>query len=141
MLGVVGIVTLRMLTRRLPQWSAPWLQAPLIGVVIYAPVVVAGMFSPGTPWLDLAIGAGITGIFVVMIVRFGLLATTAALATHFILLRAPLTTDFSSWRGPLGLWYLAAIALFGFGAVYVGRTGARSRFSRSGVTSSARIES
>jgi serine/threonine-protein kinase len=117
MLGMVGLVVLRMLLRS-------WWLAAFVGLLIYEPVVVAGMFPPGTPRLDLAIGAGITGMFIVMIIRFGLLATVAGLTTHFILLRAPLTTDFNSWRGPIGLWYLGAVALLGFGAAYVARSSA-----------------
>ncbi len=49
--------------------------------------------------------------------------TMAALATHFVLLRAPLTLDLASWRGPLGLWFVGLIALAGFGAVYIARHG------------------
>jgi tRNA A-37 threonylcarbamoyl transferase component Bud32 len=119
MLGMVGIVALRMLFQRVVRG---WWAASLAALVIYAPVVVAGMFPQGTPRLDLAIGGAITATFILMIVRFGLLATVAALTTHFIMLRAPLTTDFTGWRGSLGLWYLAAVALLGFGAAYVART-------------------
>jgi hypothetical protein len=50
-----------------------------------------------------------------------LLATIAALATHFVLLRAPATLDVGSWRGPIGLWFLAVVAVAGFGAIYVAR--------------------
>ena len=95
MLGMVGLVALRMLLRN-------WWLAALAGLIIYEPVVVQGMFPPGTPRLDLAIGAAITGMFILMIIRFGLLATVATLTTHFILLRAPLTTEFAIWRGPSG---------------------------------------
>jgi len=95
-------------------------------VVIFTPVALSGMFRPGTPVLDLFIGAGIITIFVVTIVRFGLLATIAALATHFILLRAPLTLQLSSWRAPIALWFLATIAVAGFGAVYLARCGKQS---------------
>ncbi|HSC29254.1 MAG TPA: serine/threonine-protein kinase, partial [Vicinamibacterales bacterium] len=114
MLGVVGIVALLIVTRR------RWLAAA-IGVVCYTPVALSGMFPPGTPWLDIAVGAGIIGIFILVIIRFGLLATAAALTTHFVLLRAPITTDFASWRGSLGLWHLGLVALFGLGACYVAR--------------------
>jgi hypothetical protein len=83
------------------------------------------MFPEGTPRLDLAIGAGIIAILIAVILRYGLLASVAALATHFVLLRAPLTTDFTSWRGPIGLWYLAVIAGAGALASYVAAHGAR----------------
>jgi hypothetical protein len=116
MLAVVGIVALLMLLKN------RWLAAAA-GVVIYTPVVIDGMFPPGTPMLDLAIGAGIISILIGVILRFGLLATVAAMATHFILLRAPLTTELSSWRGSAGLWYLAVVAGAGLTACYVARTG------------------
>jgi hypothetical protein len=125
MLGMVGLVALRMLLRN-------WWLAALAGLIIYEPVVVSGMFSPGTPRLDLAIGAVITGMFILMIIRFGLLATVATLTTHFILLRAPLTTEFGSWRGPLVLWYLGVVIALGFGAAYIARTGGKSQLARFG---------
>ena len=74
--------------------------------MLFTPVAVNGMFIPGTPLLDLASAALIIAVFVAMIARVGLLATIAALATHFMLLRAPLTTDLSSWRatGAASTW-------------------------------------
>jgi tRNA A-37 threonylcarbamoyl transferase component Bud32 len=130
MLGVVGIVALLMVLKR------AWLAAP-IGVLIYTPVVIANMFPAGTPRLDLAIGAGIISILIGVIIRFGLLASIAALATHFILLRAPLTTDLSTWRGSLALWYLGFFVLVGFGAAYVARSATLPRLENvSRVTAS-----
>jgi len=120
MLAVVGIVALLILLKR------EWL-ATLAGVAIFTPVALSGMFRPGTPVLDMIIGTGIITIFVLTIVRVGLLATMAALATHFILLRAPLTLELASWRAPLGLWFVGLIALAGFGAVYVARRGGDPR--------------
>jgi len=116
MLGVVGIVALALLCRR--QWIAA-----VAGMIAYLPVVVSGMFPDGTPRLDLAIGLAISAVFVSAILRFGLLATIAALATHFILLRAPITTELASWRGSLGLWFVGVIAAAGFGACYIARNG------------------
>jgi serine/threonine-protein kinase len=116
MLGVVGIVALLHWLKR------PWLAA-IAAIVCFTPVVIAGMFPPGTPVLDVLIGASICAAFVVIIVRFGLLATMAALATHFVLLRAPLTTEFASWRGPAGLWFLGTVAVLGLGACYLARAG------------------
>jgi hypothetical protein len=84
MLGTVGIVAFRMLLGR--AWAAL-----LAGIVIYTPVALNGMYMPGTPLLDLTIGAIIISIVVVVIVRFGLLAAAATLAAHFVL-TAPITT-------------------------------------------------
>jgi hypothetical protein len=115
MLGVVGIVALVLLLRH------TWLAA-LIGVVLFLPAITSGMFPDGTPRLDLAVGLGIGAIFVMAILHAGLLATVAALATHFILLRAPITTDFSSWRASAGLWHVGVVAVVGLGACYLART-------------------
>jgi hypothetical protein len=123
MLGVVGLVALLHWLKR------PWLAAAA-ATICFTPVVIAGMFPPGTPVLDLVIGASICATFVITIARFGLLATMAALATHFVLLRAPLTTDVASWRGPIGLWFLGTVALLGLGACYLARAGAPARVAR-----------
>jgi len=116
MLAVVGIVAFLIWFKR------EWLAA-LVGILVFTPVALSGMFRPGTPVLDLIVGTGIITIFVVTIIRFGLLATIGALATHFILLRAPLTLDLSSWRGSIGLLFLGVVAAAGFGAVYIARQG------------------
>jgi serine/threonine-protein kinase len=120
MLAVVGILALTLLLRR------RWLAA-VAGMICFLPVVVQGMFPPGTPVLDLAIGFAIIAILVGVIVHVGLLATIAALATHFILLRAPLTSDLASWRGSAALWHISIIALAGLGACFLakGSGGAR----------------
>jgi len=116
MLATVGVVALLMLLKR------AWL-AGLAAAVIFTPVVLDGMFPDGTPLLDLAIGFGIITVLIVVILRFGLLASVAALMTHFVLLRAPLTTQLGDWRGAAALWYLGVIAVAGLGAVYVARAG------------------
>jgi serine/threonine protein kinase len=115
MLGTVGLAALVMLLKR---------RALAVGaaIICFTPVAVNGMFNPGYPLLALALGAGIIVIFVVVIVRGGLLAAIVALTTHFILLRAPLTTNLSAWWAPIGLWYLVAIAALGLAACYVARS-------------------
>jgi hypothetical protein len=116
MLGVVGVVGFGLALRR------RWLAA-LAAIVFFTPVALNGMFPPGTPRLDLAIGGGIIAIFVLVIIRAGLLSAAAALFTHFILLRAPITLDLSSWRAPYGLWYVGVVAGLGLGACYIARKG------------------
>jgi hypothetical protein len=49
----------------------------------------------------------------------GLLATVVTLMTHFLLLRAPLTTDLASWRATASLAYLAAVLAIGLGGCYL----------------------
>jgi serine/threonine-protein kinase len=115
MLGTVGLTTFVILFKRR-------FLAITAAILCFTPVAVSGMFNPGYPMLALAIGAAIIVIFVVVIVRVGLLGAIAALATHFILLRAPLTTDLSTWWGPIGVWSIAMVAAIGFGACYIARS-------------------
>jgi serine/threonine protein kinase len=117
MLAVVGVVTLLILLRR------KWL-AHIVSSAIFVWVVISGMFPAGTPVLDVAIGLGIIAIWTGVILYAGLLSTVAALAVHFVLLRAPITTDFSSWRGTPGVTYLLLVGGAGLLAAYFAwRTG------------------
>jgi len=85
------------------------------------------MFNPGWPLLDFVSGLIITTIFVVTIGWGGLLATIAALATHFLLLRAPLTADVSSWRLSAGMVYVVTLIAIGVGGAWIAsRTAPRS---------------
>ena len=102
MIATFGIVLLLNLLRRL------WLAA-VAAILCYTPVVVSGMFMPGTPILDVVLGVIIITIFVGVIIRFGLLASVAAISTHFVLLSSPLTTHLGSWRGGVSLWVLGLI--------------------------------
>ena len=89
--------------------------------MIFVWPVIQGMFSPGTPLLDLAIGIGIIAIYTAVILRWGLLATIVALFTHFVLLRAPLTTDLNSWRATAGLTYTMTLAGLGLLGAWLAR--------------------
>ena len=114
MLAVGGIVALLMLLKR------GWL-ALLAGSFIFVWVVIEGMFPAGTPLMDLAIGLGIIGIYNGVILRWGLLATIIALFTHFMLLRAPLTTDLGSWRATASLTYTFTLAGLGLLGAWLAR--------------------
>jgi hypothetical protein len=124
MLGIGGFVAFRIVTRRV--WAAA-----LIAIAVFAPVVINGMFSPASPFVDLALGLIITATFVAVIGWAGLLATIATLATHFVLLRAPLTTDLSAWWATTGLIYLSAVLMLGLAGSYLAarRAPARVRFA------------
>jgi tRNA A-37 threonylcarbamoyl transferase component Bud32 len=115
MLGTVGIAALLILLKR------TWL-AVVATVIWFTPVVVQGMFNPGYPVFQIVLGVAIISIFIGVVIRFGLLAAIAALATHFILLSAPLTADFNTWRGPVSLWHVAVIAAAGAFACYAARS-------------------
>ncbi len=112
MLCVCGLVALMIPLKR--KWAAH-----IAGSLLFVWAVVAGMFNPGTPVLDFVIGMGIISIFIGVILHAGLLSTIAALTTHFMLLRAPLTTDLSSWRATAGLTYLVILAGTGLAAAYL----------------------
>jgi hypothetical protein len=114
MLAVCGVVAILIFVKR------KWL-AQVIASLVFVWVVISGMFPAGTPILDLIIGLGIIGIWTGVILHAGLLATVAALSTHFVLLRAPITTDFSSWRATPGIAYLLVIAGAGLAAAYIAR--------------------
>lgn len=111
MLAVVGVVTLLILVRR--KWAAH-----LASSVIFVWVVIAGMFPGGTPVLDVVIGLGIISIWTGVILYAGLLSTIAALATHFMLLRAPMTIDIGHWRGTPTIVYLLLVGGAGVAAAY-----------------------
>jgi serine/threonine-protein kinase len=112
MLGLGGLVALR-------TWLKNRWIAAAVAVVCYAGVVMNDMFTPGAPVADLVIGILITSAFVGVLGWAGLLTSIAALATHFILLRAPLTSDFSSWRAASGMVFLGAVLLLGLGGCYL----------------------
>jgi serine/threonine-protein kinase len=120
LLATAGVVALALVLRH-----------PALGflaaVVLFTPAVISGMFPGTTPRLDLAIGAGIISIYIAVILRAGLLAAFAALFTHFILLRAPITIDFSSWHATPGLWLIAVVLTAGLGACYLARFGRGDR--------------
>ena len=112
LLGLGGFVALRIWLKH------RWLAAA-VAIVLYAGVVMNGMFSPGSPAADLIVGLLITTAFVALICWAGLLTAIATLAVHFILLRAPLTTDAGSWRFEPTLVALGAVLLLGLGGCYV----------------------
>jgi len=112
MLGMGGFVALRILLKR--RWAAA-----VVATICFVWVVLEGMFSPGIPALDFIMGLIITAMFVAVIGWGGLLATVVTVMTHFLLLRAPLTTDLASWRATAGLVYLAAVLGIGFWGCYL----------------------
>jgi hypothetical protein len=116
MLGVAGVVGFVLLIRNRAV-------AMLAAITCFTPVVINGMFPGSTPWLDIAIGACIITIFILTIVRAGLLSAIAALFTHFVQLRAPITSDFSNWHATIGIWHLGVVLAAGLGACYYARNG------------------
>ena len=107
-----GFVAFRILLKR------RWLAAAA-AVICYVWVVLAGMFVPGYPTLAFSLGLAITIGFVLIVGWTGLLATVAALTTHFLLLRAPLTMDVSSWRFTTTVVLLGAVVSLGLAGVAI----------------------
>ena len=124
MLGVAGVVGFVLLLRHR-------VLAVVAAIICFTPVVINGMFPGSTPLLDVAIGVGIITILLLVIVRAGLLSAIAALFTHFVLLRAPITTDFSSWHATSGLWHVGVVLAAGLGACYYARYGQGERVTTS----------
>jgi serine/threonine-protein kinase len=112
MLALGGYVALRI-------WLNNRWFAAAAAIVLYAGAVINGMFSPGSPAADLAVGVIITALFVGVLGWAGLLTAIATLVTHFILLRAPLTTDVSSWRAPAGFVSIGTVLLLGLAGCYL----------------------
>jgi hypothetical protein len=119
MLAVCGVIPILLLVKR--KWIAQ-----IVSSAIFVWVVIANMFPPGTPILDVAIGLGMIGIWTGVILHAGLLATVVALSTHFVLLRAPITTELSSWRGTPAVTYLLVVGGVGLLAAYLARSAAVS---------------
>jgi len=111
MLGIGGLVAFQLLLKR------RWLAA-IAAIICFCPVVLNGMFEPGYPVLDVVLGLMITAGFVVAIAWGGLLVTIAALATHFILLRSPITADLTSWRAPTTFVMLGTVVAIGLGSCF-----------------------
>jgi len=112
MLGIGGFVALRILLKRRDLAAAG-------AVLCYVWVVLQGMFTPGYPTLDFVLGLLITTTFVLVVGWGGLLATVAALTTHFILLRSPLTLETSSWRFATTIVMLGAVVAMGVTATAI----------------------
>lgn len=119
MLGVCGVITILLFVKR--KWVA---QVGASSVFVW--VVISGMFPAGTPVLDVIIGLGIIAIWTGVILHAGLLSTVVALSTHFVLLRAPVTTEFSSWRGTPGVTYLLVLGAAGVAAAWLAWRGTGS---------------
>ena len=119
----LGVVDTREIVPDAPQYNASIVKrVDLHESLIYVWVVINGMFPAGTPMLDLAVGFGIIMIWSGVILHGGLLATVVAISAHFILLRAPVTLELSSWRGTPGLTYLLVVGGIGIGAAYLARS-------------------
>jgi hypothetical protein len=112
LLAACGVIAILLFARR--KWIAH-----ILASLIFVWAVIEGMFPDGTPVLDLIIGLGIIGIFTGVILHAGLLSTVAALVTHFMLLRAPITTELSSWRATPGVTYLVVLAGVGLAAAWL----------------------
>jgi serine/threonine protein kinase len=102
------IALLRVLVRR------PLL-AGVLAVLIIAPLYVP--FGSHPIVSSLAMGAGVVGVAVWVLTRFGLVPIITAMFLSQILLRSPLTFNLKAWYGDISLAALAialAVGVFGF---------------------------
>ena len=113
MLGVVGFVALLICSKR------RWLAALVAASSCFTPVVINGMFSPGyaarSTWRSAR--AIIAHLRRRDRARRPARDRSRRSTTHFILLRAPMTTDLSSWRGSIGALVIGSSPSLGLGGV------------------------
>ncbi len=100
-LDLFFLVALRVLFKR-------WWPAVVIFVLVGGTFEILEGIHPAVSWLTL--GAGITGVTVFVLMRFGLLTYASALFSYFVLLTAPVTLSFDAWFAETGLFFLALIA-------------------------------
>ncbi len=103
-LDLFFLVALRVVLKR-------WWAAVAIFVLVGGTFEILEGIHPAVSWLTL--GAGITGVTVFVLMRFGLLTYTAALFCYFVLLTAPATLSFGAWFADTGLFALALVAAVG----------------------------
>jgi hypothetical protein len=87
-------------------------------------VSVIGAFAIQHFWVNLFASAAMTGAFVLVLLRVGLLAAVAAFYVWGLFVLFPLTSDLEAWyagSGVVALLVLAALALFGFTTALGGR--------------------
>jgi serine/threonine-protein kinase len=117
MFAVLGFVMLRLLFRR------TWL-AIAAAVVVLAVLQLNQVLSAGTvSWVAVSLQAFIVFVVIVLVVRYGLLATAVALFVGNLLDDVPLTFHFASWAATNSIVVLAVVlgvAAFGF---YASRAG------------------
>ncbi len=100
------------------------LAAAAVATLVFVPGVLS---SPELPWFVAGMGVLWAVSWIVLLLRFGLLAAIVGLFANDLLLWFPLTSDFSAWRaGPtlLVTALLAALALASFRSA-AGGTGLR----------------
>ena len=107
---VFGLVAVNLVVRRV------WITA----VVMIGFLMLTGFGSSGEAppaWLNILTGVTTVTLVVVMMLRFGLLATFVSFLANFLLNSAPLTFDSSRWFFSTSLTLLlivAAMAVYGF---------------------------
>ncbi len=88
-----------------------WWPAVAVFLLVGGTFEILEGIHPAVSWLTL--GAGITGVTVFVLMRFGLLTYATALFCYFVLLTAPATLSFSAWFADTGLFALALVAAVG----------------------------
>jgi tRNA A-37 threonylcarbamoyl transferase component Bud32 len=108
LLGVTGLVAMRLLTRR--RWPSY-----ALATTLFAFLAARGQFETGIVALDLGLGALLVVIVLGAMFRFGLVAGIAAFFVHMTTLRVPTTLDPSRPYFETGLAVIALV--FGLGVL------------------------
>ncbi len=95
-----------------------WLKREWVAAVAFA-LIFGGAASLGSPvpGLDLLFFGLVNGLFVALLIHYGLLCTLTAYLVFLIFSKFPVTLDFSLWYSDASLFALAAIAglaVFGY---------------------------
>jgi hypothetical protein len=115
-LGCVFLLLLLRLALR-SQWAA-------VVVFVLGNAVIAGAGTAGAFWMVFASTAIHFGVFVLLIVRFGLLAAVAQFYVWGLFIFFPVTGDLSAWyagAGVTALLVFSALTMFGFTTALGGR--------------------
>jgi hypothetical protein len=107
---IFGMVLLRLVFRKI------WVTA-VAGLVLLTLTAGGSLFQVGPVWLGLLTALVSIALILVLVLRFGLLATTTFFFFNFMIAPAALTLDTSRWFFATSLWILAigaALAIYGF---------------------------
>jgi hypothetical protein len=100
------------------------LRSQRAAVAVFVLTSAVGAATSGHFWIAFFTGAVQTGMFVLLLVRVGLLAAVAAFYVTGLFILFPVTGDLRAWyagAGVTALLVLAALALFGFTTALAGR--------------------
>jgi hypothetical protein len=117
---ITGLASLFLLFLLRLMLRSPWMAATAWVLLISVPWSLAS----GPFWVSLLVTAVLNGVFVLLLLRVGLLSMVAAFYTMGLFVMFPVTGELSAWyagAGVTALLALAALAVFGFTTALAGR--------------------